>query len=551
MRSSLPRHHTGSLPWVAPAPTRPALWTAFKRCPPLDATFTLRPFAVPFAPFRASSQHLAGSVPDLYLLEFALVMNGGAGKALEALLRRVLVMAPGPAVVLTNFFFWGPPSGFAPNATAGGATSAPRDRRQDVQSLASRWRRAQPPSASALAALPLFSSLSTHWVEAPPAERPLAAKARAGAVRPAHDPPGKPAREANAGAAACHHMQRGCSSLQHEIASAVGRYYSLPTISTRDALHPAAAAGEVELHDWLMKADGMHPPPQLQSLVASMLVDLVARAARSVTEEAQLALEAPARAPGETSHGDSGPHGMAPEQAGAGARRPRLDLPRSPPLPPLPTPMYAGQRERFTRACYSWGLNQALHNEQWNYRLHGPPPYGRRAGWEESVEQRRSQSGVVRTNPGLVANASGAVVELVLNTAPLDAAGTAATGTAATDPTAGAARGGRLQALLQFEFLQSYEHMGRVRIRCADGCTCDDATIDAHSAATRESTHRVYCLPVTQARRCRVTLTVLPSTSSGEHKWLLHELHVLHVERGPDGGAAAMGADGSCEKLLR
>ena len=85
----------------------------------------------------------------------------------------------------------------------------------------------------------------------------------------------------------------------------------------------------------------------------------------------------------------------------------------------------------------------------------------------------------------------------------------------------------------------------------ADGCTCDDATIDAHSSATRESTHRVYCLPVTQARRCRVTLTVLPSTSSGEHKWLLHELHVLHVERGPDGGAAAMGADGSCEKLLR
>ena len=63
-------------------------------------------------------------------------------------------------------------------------------------------------------------------------------------------------------------MRPGRSALQHETAATISRFYSLPALSTRDALLAAAASGEIRLTDFLFEHDGMHPPPRQQARAA-------------------------------------------------------------------------------------------------------------------------------------------------------------------------------------------------------------------------------------------------------------------------------------------
>ena len=49
----------------------------------------------------------------------------------------------------------------------------------------------------------------------------------------------------------------------------MARYYALPSVSTRDAFYSDAAAGTLDLAEWLLPNDGTHPPPAQQVVAPS------------------------------------------------------------------------------------------------------------------------------------------------------------------------------------------------------------------------------------------------------------------------------------------
>lgn len=84
----------------------------------------------------------------------------------------------------------------------------------------------------------------------------------------------------------------------------------------------------------------------------------------------------------------------------------------------------------------------------------------------------------------------------------------------------------RLQGDLQSEMnevvlthLRSFERMGRARVACESGCTCEESVIDGYweRDASLTELHRFKATP---HRECRVRVTVLPDSSSpdGGHK---------------------------------
>ena len=81
-----------------------------------------------------------------------------------------------------------------------------------------------------------------------------------------------------------------------------------------------------------------------------------------------------------------------------------------------------------------------------------------------------------------------------------------------------------LSSVLWIAYLSSYQHMGRAMASCTGGCACGPVEIDAHAPSERTSITTVQRLIVTHVETggsCLLTLTILPSTSSGEFKWKL------------------------------
>jgi hypothetical protein len=60
--------------------------------------------------------------------------------------------------------------------------------------------------------------------------------------------------------------------------------------------------------------------------------------------------------------------------------------------------------------------------------------------------------------------------------------------------------------------------MGRAVFMCESGCKCEPALIDGHHKQ-RVSLTFLHSIRVSQAAECVVSLTVLPGTSSGQHKF--------------------------------
>jgi len=71
--------------------------------------------------------------------------------------------------------------------------------------------------------------------------------------------------------------------------------------------------------------------------------------------------------------------------------------------------------------------------------------------------------------------------------------------------------------LLAMAYLKSYEHMGRFRLDCVSGCSCEAREVEGHHTEKDSQTY-VAQLLVSQSARCIIRATVLPETSSGEHK---------------------------------
>ena len=82
--------------------------------------------------------------------------------------------------------------------------------------------------------------------------------------------------------------------------------------------------------------------------------------------------------------------------------------------------------------------------------------------------------------------------------------------------------------------LTSYEHMGRARVRCSHGCTCEAHYIQAHAVeswqgrnASLYKEHRVHArVSEMVPRACVVELRVDEDTTSGGHKFRVSDVQL-------------------------
>ncbi len=67
---------------------------------------------------------------------------------------------------------------------------------------------------------------------------------------------------------------------------------------------------------------------------------------------------------------------------------------------------------------------------------------------------------------------------------------------------------------------------GQVQLSCVKNCECEGGVTDAHSARDRISVIQWARREVSQHAACVVRLTVLPGTSSGEHKFKMVQMAI-------------------------
>jgi hypothetical protein len=153
--------------------------------------------------------------------------------------------------------------------------------------------------------------------------------------------------------------------------------------------------------------------------------------------------------------------------------------------------------------CYGYTPSAAL-GGQGSAEQVAPLQLLQSQGWEFREYDDRSDAGEKKYKPGWIATQPGAVLRVAV----------------ATDfPGAG-------NATVQLSYLSSYEHMGRARASCVEGCRCEAGEIEALNTAERHSVPRVHVLLATRARRCVVQLEVLPESGSGQHKFKLMQVVV-------------------------
>jgi hypothetical protein len=77
-------------------------------------------------------------------------------------------------------------------------------------------------------------------------------------------------------------------------------------------------------------------------------------------------------------------------------------------------------------------------------------------------------------------------------------------------------------------YLKSNGRMGRAKISCISGCSCQPVTVDGYHKHhhQRLATARVY---VTQSPECHIGVQVLPKTSSGHHKFKVTGVMLAHA----------------------
>jgi len=81
-------------------------------------------------------------------------------------------------------------------------------------------------------------------------------------------------------------------------------------------------------------------------------------------------------------------------------------------------------------------------------------------------------------------------------------------------------------------YLRSYEHMGQAVMRCASGCVCTQAVANGHHREHNSQSYQIT-LQATPHPECIVTVTVLPETSSGEHKFKVTAVMLFDYKLSP------------------
>lgn len=89
--------------------------------------------------------------------------------------------------------------------------------------------------------------------------------------------------------------------------------------------------------------------------------------------------------------------------------------------------------------------------------------------------------------------------------------------------------GGQAQVLLAH--LKSYAGMGRARVECRSGCTCEPSVLEGHWGV-KASMQMIHKFRASQSARCTLRVTVLQQTGSGGRKVKLAGLMVLPANSG-------------------
>lgn len=93
-----------------------------------------------------------------------------------------------------------------------------------------------------------------------------------------------------------------------------------------------------------------------------------------------------------------------------------------------------------------------------------------------------------------------------------------------------AGQGGQAKVMLALSYLRSYSDVGKARVECVSGCTCEPKVFDAKNEARTSELHTER-MEVTPAAECLLKLTVLEETSTGGHKFRLASVAVHKADK--------------------
>lgn len=74
--------------------------------------------------------------------------------------------------------------------------------------------------------------------------------------------------------------------------------------------------------------------------------------------------------------------------------------------------------------------------------------------------------------------------------------------------------------MLALSFLKSYSDMGKVKIQCVSGCTCQEVIKDAKNKTPTSELHTER-MPISPHPECKIRITILDETSTKDHKFRL------------------------------
>lgn len=86
------------------------------------------------------------------------------------------------------------------------------------------------------------------------------------------------------------------------------------------------------------------------------------------------------------------------------------------------------------------------------------------------------------------------------------------------------------KVMLAVSYLRSYSDVGKARVECIAGCTCESKTLDAKNVRPTSELHTER-MEIGPAAVCMLRLTILQETSTGGHKFRLASLAVHKADK--------------------
>eukprot|EP00887_Chlorella_sp_A99_P003009 scaffold9.g3009.t1 len=328
-------------------------------------------------------------------------------------------------------------------------------------------------------------------------------------------------------------------------------YYDVPSLSLRAAVHPLMRTNvtgfrvdkvtkSMPTFEWLTTindtdkpadffyADGMHPSDTGHQALADLLIALVQQAVAAAVASPQPGLH-PHSAPPAEAKGASARNLAAASEAPAAA----LDL---------PPPMQSGVVDAPMSVCLMQEdfRSVVVDSRGFEYRAERPNGttfVGQKWGWTSSevgawaeleIDTRTSNSSNSRElSPSNSSSPSRGEGPPSRPGSSGSGAGGAADGaggsTSSASPSAAPVPAAPETVTVHLGYTRSWRHMGKASVECVSGCTCKPNVMEGNweRHATLQQSH---AFEASQAAACRLRVTVINETSSGDHKIILNSV---------------------------